>query len=110
MSRSKWKGPHVKTESTSWVKKNYNHLISGGRNSEIIPEFVGQVFQIYNGNIFNSIIITEDMVGHKFGEFSLTRKKFSFKKKSKSMLQKGKGRKVQKKKSTHKKKIKTIKK
>lgn len=43
------------------------------RRSTITPEFVGHTFQIHNGKIFNSVFITENMVGHRLGEFSLTR-------------------------------------
>jgi ribosomal protein S19 len=42
---------------------------------------VGLTFDIYNGKKYIEVTVTEDMVGHKFGEFSLTRAKFSFKKK-----------------------------
>lgn len=40
------------------------------RSATILPNFVGLVFQIYNGKVYNSLQITEDMVGHKLGEFS----------------------------------------
>ena len=44
------------------------------RNHVIIPEFVGANIGVYNGKIYTSVFIVEDMVGHKLGEFSLTRK------------------------------------
>jgi len=107
MTRSKWKGPFVKSESLYLVEKNYKRAINGSRNTEILPEFIGLEFKIYNGKNFYEITINEDMVGHKFGEFSLTRKEFSFKKKSKITLKKSKS--VSKKKgSNSKKKIKII--
>jgi small subunit ribosomal protein S19 len=38
-----------------------------------VPEFVGYTFMVHNGKAFNKVFVTEDMVGHKLGEFSLTR-------------------------------------
>ena len=78
MSRSVWKGPFVdpsllkkveklKTESKSAPIKTWS------RKSTIIPEFVGVSFLIHNGKKFILITISEDMVGHKLGEFSPTR-------------------------------------
>ncbi|KAI0472399.1 ribosomal protein S19/S15 [Xylaria cf. heliscus] len=46
------------------------------RAATILPNFVGLKFQVYNGKIYNDVTITEDMVGHKLGEFSPTRKPF----------------------------------
>lgn len=43
------------------------------RRCTIVPEFVGHTFLVHNGRIFNSVFVTEDMVGHKLGEFSPTR-------------------------------------
>jgi len=43
------------------------------RSSTILPEFVGQTFEVHNGKKFHKVYITSDMVGHKLGEFSLTR-------------------------------------
>jgi len=43
------------------------------RACTIIPEFVGYTFLVHNGKMFHKVFITEDMVGHKLGEFSLTR-------------------------------------
>jgi ribosomal protein S19 len=40
------------------------------RSATILPNFVGLKFQVYNGKIYNDVLITEDMVGHKLGEFS----------------------------------------
>jgi small subunit ribosomal protein S19 len=83
MSRSLSKGPFV---HPSLFKKNLNlklPLKIWCRNSFIIPEFVDSVFNIHNGKSFVQIKVIEDMVGHKFGEFSSTRKKNVFKKKLK---------------------------
>lgn len=43
------------------------------RRCTIVPEFVGFTFLVHNGKAFNKVFVTEDMVGHKLGEFSLTR-------------------------------------
>ncbi len=43
------------------------------RRCTIVPEFVGFTFMVHNGKVFNKVFVTEDMVGHKLGEFSLTR-------------------------------------
>ena len=43
------------------------------RRSMITPEFVGLTFNVHNGKVFNSVFVTENMVGHRLGEFSLTR-------------------------------------
>ena len=43
------------------------------RRSMITPDFVGHTFSVHNGKIFNSVFVTENMVGHRLGEFSLTR-------------------------------------
>jgi small subunit ribosomal protein S19 len=53
------------------------------RRSVIIPEFIDQSFEIHNGKSFISLIVNEDMIGHKFGEFASTRKKTIHKKKLK---------------------------
>ncbi|KAK7921654.1 hypothetical protein PG985_009676 [Apiospora marii] len=46
------------------------------RAATILPSFVGLKFQVHNGKVYNDVVITEDMVGHKLGEFSMTRKPF----------------------------------
>ena len=83
MSRSKWKGPYIDEHSLNkihYLKKNYiKPTVS--RNTTILPKFIEKTFEVYNGKKFNEILVTEEMVGHKFGEFSPTRKRFSFKKK-----------------------------
>lgn len=79
MTRSKWKGPYFKS-----VKfKNNKKILELKRNFEIIPEFVGKSIKIHTGKKFVKISVTEDMIGHKIGEFSPTRSKFEFKKKNK---------------------------
>lgn len=90
MSRAKWKGPYVSkqllmdvnTTNLNKLNKAYSsEIYTLSRESTIIPNFVGNVFNIYNGKTFSKIEITEAMIGKKLGEFAPTRKKFSFKKK-----------------------------
>ena len=75
MSRSKWKGPYLEKSLLSY-KKN---LKNKSKNSEIVSKFVGFEFAIYNGKSFSKLPVNGNMIGHKFGEFVSTRKKFSFK-------------------------------
>jgi small subunit ribosomal protein S19 len=88
MTRTKWKGPYVETKllinSQKLLSKSKKILKTISRNSEIIPNFIGMTFNIYNGKKFINLTVTEKMIGHKFGEFSPTRKKFYFKKKIKT--------------------------
>ena len=78
MSRSVWKGPFVdpsllkKVESMK-SRTNSTPIKTWSRKSTIIPEFVGISFLIHNGKKFIPIKISEEMVGHKLGEFSPTR-------------------------------------
>ena len=78
MSRSIWKGPFVEPSLLAKVEKMKNATIkqpikTWSRKSTIIPDFVGLSFLIYNGKKFIPIKISEEMVGHKLGEFSPTR-------------------------------------
>ena len=78
MSRSVWKGPFVDPSLLKKVEKMKNQtnkqpIKTWSRKSTIIPEFVGYSFLIYNGKKFIPIKISEEMVGHKLGEFSPTR-------------------------------------
>jgi small subunit ribosomal protein S19 len=86
MSRSKWKSPYIKTENLQTIqtlKKFGKDSIYMSRDSQITPKFLNLTFKVHNGKICNEISVTEDMIGHKFGEFSFTRKKFIYKKKNK---------------------------
>ena len=78
MSRGIWKGPFVHPSLLKKVDKlksgNKKPIKTWSRNSTIIPEFVGYSFLIHNGKNFIPITISEEMVGHKLGEFSPTRK------------------------------------
>ena len=78
MSRSIWKGPFVDPSLIKKVeqlkdKTNKPPIKTWSRKSTIIPEFVGYSFLIHNGKKFIPIKISEEMVGHKLGEFSPTR-------------------------------------
>jgi small subunit ribosomal protein S19 len=78
MSRSVWKGPFVdlhllkKSEAMSESAKN-SQIKTWSRRSTILPQFVGQTFNVHNGHKFIPVYVTEDMVGHKLGEFAPTR-------------------------------------
>ena len=78
MARSVWKGPFVEESLIKKVDKQKNDpskkpIKTWSRKSTIIPDFVGVSFLIYNGKKFIPITISEDMVGHKLGEFAPTR-------------------------------------
>jgi len=78
MARAVWKGPFVEESLIKKVEKikndsNRKPIKTWSRKSTIIPDFVGISFLIYNGRKFIPITVSEDMVGHKFGEFSPTR-------------------------------------
>ena len=78
MARSVWKGPFVEESLMKKVDKYKDDpkkipIKTWSRKSTILPDFVGVSFQIYNGKKFIPITISEDMVGHKLGEFSPTR-------------------------------------
>ena len=95
MTRSLWKGPFVdsfmrrisgkkfkissgKTDLSNWKSQKE---VSGkiekiwSRRSVILPQFSEKIFEIYNGKQFIKLKVSEDMIGHKFGEFALSRKK-----------------------------------
>ena len=81
MARSVWKGPFV----DSYLLKKAEVARASGRNdviktwsrrSTILPQFVGLTFGVYNGQKFIPVLVTENMVGQKFGEFSPTRSYF----------------------------------
>ena len=81
MTRAVWKGPFVEEHLITKVEKQRNQpnkkpIKTWSRKSTIIPDFVGISFLIYNGKKFIPITVSEDMVGHKFGEFAPTRQFF----------------------------------
>ena len=78
MSRSAKKGPFVNEKLYKKVAKlNENRakqpIKTWARRSTISPEFIGHTFLVHNGRTFITVYVTEEMVGHKLGEFSLTR-------------------------------------
>ena len=78
MARAVWKGPFVEESLIKKVEKlknvtNKKPIKTWSRKSTIIPDFVGFSFLIHNGRKFIPITISEDMVGHKLGEFAPTR-------------------------------------
>ena len=78
MGRSSKKGPYVDPKllkKISVLKPGDKTVVkTWSRNSEIVPEMVGFIFGVHNGKDFIEVSITEDMVGHRPGEFSPTRK------------------------------------
>lgn len=78
MARSLWKGPFVDgylIKKADKVKASARNEVvkTWSRRSTIIPQFVGVTFGVHNGHKFIPVLVTEDMVGHKLGEFSPTR-------------------------------------
>jgi small subunit ribosomal protein S19 len=78
MPRSIKKGPFVDEHLMKWVERARSGAHKGviktwSRRSTILPEMVGLTFAVHNGKKFNAVFVTENMVGHKFGEFSITR-------------------------------------
>lgn len=78
MSRSIKKGPFVDDHLLKKVDKmnasgKKNPIQTWSRRSMIIPEFVGHTFNVHNGKTFATVFVTENMVGHKLGEFAITR-------------------------------------
>jgi small subunit ribosomal protein S19 len=78
MARSVWKGPFL----DGYLLKKADKSRGSGRNevvkiwsrrSTILPQFVGLTFGVYNGQKFSPVLVTDNMIGHKFGEFSPTR-------------------------------------
>ena len=77
-SRSIKKGPfvdeHLKKKVDALNAKNETAPIkTWSRRSMIMPDFVGHTFAVHNGKVFNNVFVTENMVGHRLGEFSATR-------------------------------------
>jgi len=78
MGRSLKKGPFVELKLLEKIEKINKSgakrpIKTWSRRSMITPDFVGHSFLVHNGKIFHSVFITENMVGHKLGEFSPTR-------------------------------------
>ncbi len=77
MSRSSKKGPYVDDRLTKKVDAGMGEkgkpIKTWSRDSQIAPQFVGKYFLVHNGRTFIEVFVTEDMVGHRLGEFSPTR-------------------------------------
>ena len=76
MVRSKWKAPFVDYQLLDDILSNKGRGViqTKSRASTILQSFVGLVFEVYNGRVYNNVYVEEKMVGHKLGEFSFTRK------------------------------------
>jgi len=78
MARSVKKGPFcdahlLKKVEAAAASRDKKPIKTWSRRSMITPDFVGHTFNVHNGKVFNSVFVTENMVGHRLGEFSLTR-------------------------------------
>src|SRR5438874_2142440 len=78
MARSAYKGPHVDPSLQAKVVKvkqsaKREAIKTWSRRSTVLPEFVGLTFAVHNGKKFVPVYVTENMVGHKLGEFAVTR-------------------------------------
>jgi small subunit ribosomal protein S19 len=78
MARSIKKGPFVDNSLVKWVARAKSGAHKGpiktwSRRSTITPDMIGLTFAVHNGRKFNAVFVTENMVGHKLGEFSPTR-------------------------------------
>ena len=78
MPRSQKKGPYVNEKLFRKVERSRDQgehapIRTWSRRCTIVPEFVGVTFEVHNGKTFHKVFISEDMVGHKLGEFSPTR-------------------------------------
>ena len=78
MARSIKKGPFVDKSILKWVERakagaHKGPIKTWSRRSTITPDMIGLTFAVHNGKKFNAVFVTENMVGHKLGEFSPTR-------------------------------------
>jgi small subunit ribosomal protein S19 len=78
VARSVWKGPfvdgYILKKAEAAREKHSNAVIKiWSRRSTILPQFVGLTFGVYNGHKHIPVAVSEDMIGHKFGEFAPTR-------------------------------------
>ena len=78
MTRSVWKGPYIHPSLLKKVelaneKNDRKPIKTWSRSSTILPQMVGLTFSVHNGNKFIPVLVAEGMIGHKLGEFSLTR-------------------------------------
>ena len=78
MARSVWKGPFVdgyllKKADAARASTRNTVIQTWSRRSTILPQFVGLTFGVYNGKKHIPVLVSEEMIGHKFGEFAPTR-------------------------------------
>ena len=78
MGRSTKKGPYVDEKLLKKIEKlnaegDHRPIKTWARRSTISPEFIGHTFEVHNGKIFHRVYVSEEMVGHKLGEFAMTR-------------------------------------
>jgi small subunit ribosomal protein S19 len=78
MARSVKKGPFVDNSLLKWIERvkagaHKGPIKTWSRRSTITPDMIGLTFAVHNGKKFNAVFVTENMVGHKLGEFSPTR-------------------------------------
>ena len=78
MSRSVKKGPYVNEKLLKKIRRQdetgaREPIKTWARSSTITPDFISKTFMVHNGNKFIKVFVTEDMVGHKLGEFASTR-------------------------------------
>jgi len=78
MSRSLKKGPHVDRRLLTKVERqdgrgHHEPIKTWSRDCTIVPDFISHTFLVHNGRQFTKVFVTEDMVGHKLGEFAPTR-------------------------------------
>jgi small subunit ribosomal protein S19 len=77
MGRSLKKGPYVDAKliakAAAQQGRKKEPIKTWARRSTISPEFIGHTFLVHNGKVFINVYVTEEMVGHKLGEFALTR-------------------------------------
>ena len=75
MGRSLKKGPYVDLRLLAKVERQGNKepIKTWARDCTVVPEFIGATFLVHNGKAFVKVYVTEDMIGHKLGEFSPTR-------------------------------------
>ena len=79
MARSSKKGPNIDRRLLGKINKqkasgDRTPIKTWSRGSQIAPEFVNKYFDVHNGKTFTEVFVTEDMVGHRFGEFAATRR------------------------------------
>ena len=84
MNRVNWKGPYINNSLLKKIKDfrtiSKEKIKTMSKSSAILPKFIGLTLWVYNGKTFTMVKVVDETVGHKLGEFVLTRKKFSYKK------------------------------